>query len=246
MGASIESETTAATLGKMGVRKHSPMANLDFLVIPLGAYVDNHLKFGASLDRAPKVFATNYFLTEEGQLLNEKVDKKVWLMWMDGRVHDEFQAIETPVGLIPKYEDLKELFQQIFERDYSREDYERQFAIRTKMLLGRLDRIEEIYGKETDVPQAFLDQIAQQRARLEKEGRRALREAERELKRALGRLKKQDDRPAAEEARNSMEKIRRAMQDYTPPPRRPKVEAAALFVGGQVFVRTLRAWGIAR
>ncbi|MBC7334444.1 MAG: phosphoenolpyruvate carboxykinase (GTP), partial [Actinobacteria bacterium] len=39
MGASIESETTAATLGKTGVRKFNPMSNLDFLSIPIGDYV---------------------------------------------------------------------------------------------------------------------------------------------------------------------------------------------------------------
>jgi len=35
VGASIESETTTATLGKTGVRKHSPMANGDFVVVSL-------------------------------------------------------------------------------------------------------------------------------------------------------------------------------------------------------------------
>jgi len=38
IGATIESETTAATLGAAGVRKSSPMANLDFLVVPLGIH----------------------------------------------------------------------------------------------------------------------------------------------------------------------------------------------------------------
>ncbi|MFW5991839.1 MAG: phosphoenolpyruvate carboxykinase (GTP), partial [Halanaerobiaceae bacterium] len=36
IGACLESETTAATLGQEGVRKHNPMANLDFLAIPIG------------------------------------------------------------------------------------------------------------------------------------------------------------------------------------------------------------------
>ena len=44
VGATIESETTAATLGKVGVREFSPMANMDFLVVQLGKYIDNHLK----------------------------------------------------------------------------------------------------------------------------------------------------------------------------------------------------------
>ena len=45
VGATVESETTAATIGKEGVRHHDPMANLDFVTVPLGKYIDNHLKF---------------------------------------------------------------------------------------------------------------------------------------------------------------------------------------------------------
>jgi phosphoenolpyruvate carboxykinase (GTP) len=62
IGATIESETTFATLGKSGIRKFNPMANLDFLVVSLGKYLTNHYKFGYKLKHPPKVFATNYFL----------------------------------------------------------------------------------------------------------------------------------------------------------------------------------------
>ena len=62
MGASLESETTAATLGKEGVRQFNPMSNLDFLSISLGKYVDNHLKFIDVVNDHPSIFAVNYFL----------------------------------------------------------------------------------------------------------------------------------------------------------------------------------------
>jgi len=45
-GASLESETTAATLGKEGVREFNPMANLDFLSVPIGRYIQMNLDFG--------------------------------------------------------------------------------------------------------------------------------------------------------------------------------------------------------
>ncbi len=78
MGAILESETTAAILGKPE-KVHNPMANIDFMVVPLGTYLKNHLKFGSDLDRQPKIFATNYFLKDaDGKFLNQKVDKKVW------------------------------------------------------------------------------------------------------------------------------------------------------------------------
>jgi phosphoenolpyruvate carboxykinase (GTP) len=122
MGAIIESETTSATLGQAGVRKSSPMAIMDFMVVPFGRYLKNHIEFGNKLTKTPKVFSTNYFLKNEGRYTNEKVDKKVWLIWAEGRVHDEYEAIETPIGYIPKYEDLKTLFRQTFDREYTEEE----------------------------------------------------------------------------------------------------------------------------
>jgi len=166
IGAALESETTAATLGQAGVRTFDPMANMDFLTVPLGIYIKNHLKFGERLEKPPKVFATNYFIQEEGKFLNEKVDKKVWLMWMEGRIHNEYEAIETPVGMIPKYNDIKDLFKQIFDREYTTEDYEKQFSIRFDKLIERLDRIEEIYKEEPDIPEEFSNQLNDQRDRL--------------------------------------------------------------------------------
>jgi phosphoenolpyruvate carboxykinase (GTP) len=164
-GAAIESETTAATIGEQGVRKHNPMSNIEFLTIPLGVYIENHLKFGESLDKCPLVFATNYFLKENGEFLNSKLDKKIWLLWMDCRVHNEFEAIETPVGFIPKYEDLKELFKAIFDKEYSKEEYEKQFSIRISNYLDKLKRIEKIYQGE-EAPDMFHKHIGQERKRL--------------------------------------------------------------------------------
>jgi len=166
IGATIESETTAATLGKEGVRAFSPMANLDFLVVQLGKYIENHIKFGKRLKNVPLVFATNYFIKENGEFLSEKVDKKVWLIWMEGRVHGEYDAIETPIGYIPKYEDLQQLFKQIFNRDYSIELYEKQFSIRINKFLEKIDRMENIYKEEKDIPQVFFNIMNEQKEKL--------------------------------------------------------------------------------
>ena len=167
IGATLESETTSATLGAEGVRTFSPMANLDFLVVPLGKYIENHIKFGHSLEQAPLIFATNYFLKKEGKYLNAKVDKKVWLMWAEGRVHNEYGAIETPVGHIPKYDDLKDLFRQIFDREYTRKEYDEQFTIRIDKFLDKLDRMDKIYAEEEGVPEAFTSCLKNLRKRLE-------------------------------------------------------------------------------
>lgn len=155
MGAIIESETTSATLGQAGVRKSSPMAIMDFMVVPFGRYLKNHIEFGNKLTRTPKVFSTNYFLKNEGKYTNEKVDKKVWLIWAEGRVHGEYEAIETPIGYIPKYHDLKTLFKQIFDKEYPEEEYIQQFSIRVTKHLEKLARMEELYGDEEGIPEAF-------------------------------------------------------------------------------------------
>ncbi|MFX0099001.1 MAG: phosphoenolpyruvate carboxykinase (GTP) [Candidatus Hodarchaeota archaeon] len=172
VGATVESETTSATLGKAGVRAHSPMANMDFLVVPLGLYFENHKKFGNALGKnCPKVFATNYFLKVDGKYTNEKVDKKVWMMWAEGRMHGEYDTIKTPVGLLPKHEDLQALFKQIFKKDYTKEEYEIQFSLRVDKLLEKLDRMEKAFKVEPGIPAFFWDILKEQR-----EGLAALKE----------------------------------------------------------------------
>jgi phosphoenolpyruvate carboxykinase (GTP) len=149
IGASLESETTAATLGKEGQRTHSPMANLDFIVVSLGKYIANHIRFGEKLRCQPLIFSTNYFLKgDTGNYLNEKLDKKVWILWAEKRVHKECEAIETPVGFIPKYSDLKQLFAITLDKEYTEQEYIQQFSIRLDKQLAKLERIQKIYADE--------------------------------------------------------------------------------------------------
>jgi phosphoenolpyruvate carboxykinase (GTP) len=166
LGACLESETTSAKIGEEGKLTHDPMANQDFLVVPLGVYLKNHLSFGERLDKSPKIFATNYFLKKDGKFVNDKVDKKVWLMWMEKRVHNECNAIETPIGYIPIYEDLNMLFKQIFNKEYTKEQYDFQFSIRVNKLIERLERIKKIYSQEEDLPEIFSDHIRHQEGSL--------------------------------------------------------------------------------
>jgi phosphoenolpyruvate carboxykinase (GTP) len=167
-GACLESETTAATLGKEGVRKFNPMSNLDFLSLPIGRYVQNNLDFGEQIEDPPRVFAVNYFLKDQdGEWLNDKNDKKVWLKWMALRVNGEAGAIKTPTGYIPEYEDLKKLVSQVLESDYSKEDYVRQFTIRIPENLAKMDRMLEIFqNRVNDTPEIVFSHIEDQKERL--------------------------------------------------------------------------------
>ena len=169
MGASLESETTAATLGKEGVRTFQPMSNLDFVSISLGRYIQNYIDFGKKLKKAPPIFGVNYFLkNEQGQYLNGMLDKKVWVKWAELSVHSDVEAIDMPTGRIPKYADLSRLFKELLDQEYSLEDYEEQFTIRIPEIKAKLDRIEEIYRTQVaDTPEFFFNVMARQRKKLD-------------------------------------------------------------------------------
>ena len=169
MGATIESETTSATLGAVGQRKSSPMANMDFVIVPLALYLHNHLEFGRRLKNPPRVFATNYFLKNaDGKYLNGIMDKTVWALWAEGRVHGDFDAIQTPIGYLPLYEDLKYLFNQAFDgRDYTCAEYEEQFSLRIAKYLEKFDRMEVLYKQEPDMPGEFWTELKRQRKELQ-------------------------------------------------------------------------------
>ncbi|MBA7695223.1 Phosphoenolpyruvate carboxykinase [GTP] [subsurface metagenome] len=167
-GAALESETTAATLGKEGVRTFNLMSNLDFLSIPLGRYIRNNLDFANDIDNPPLIFSVNYFLKDkDGKYLNGMADKKVWILWAELRVNSDVDAIETPTGLIPKYEDLAKLFKDNLDEEYSQADYVQQFTIRIPENLAKLDRVEKIYKeKVSDTPQILFDTFGEVRNRL--------------------------------------------------------------------------------
>jgi len=167
IGACLESETTAATLGKEGVRTFNLMANLDFLSIPIGKYIQNHLDFSKGLESTPKIFGVNYFLKDEnGNYLTDKQDKRVWLKWMELRVNNEVEAIETPIGLIPYYEDLKQLFQNVLSKEYTEKDYVKQFTLRIPQNLSKIERITGIYKGIEDTPEILFEVLNAQKERL--------------------------------------------------------------------------------
>lgn len=169
MGASLESETTAATLGKTGVRTFQPMSNLDFISIPLGRYVRNHLDFVLDIPDPPIIFAANYFLKgTDGRYLNSMSDKHVWVKWMELRVHGDVSRAQTPTGGIPLYDDLKRLFADVLGKEYTRQQYVEQFTLRIPENLAKIARIEKIWRAEVDdTPEALFACLAEQKTRLE-------------------------------------------------------------------------------
>jgi phosphoenolpyruvate carboxykinase (GTP) len=166
-GASLESETTAATLGAEGVREFNPMSNLDFLAASLDTYLQKYLEFAAVLARPPAIFAVNYFLKgPDGNYLNSMLDKKVWMLWIEERVNGEVGALTTPTGLIPLYKDLHRLFWEALGVDYTEAHYLEQFKLRVPEQLAKLERIEAVYRQEWGIPEILFSTLEEQRKRL--------------------------------------------------------------------------------
>ncbi|MEM1981465.1 MAG: phosphoenolpyruvate carboxykinase (GTP) [Candidatus Hadarchaeales archaeon] len=167
-GAGLETETTFAIVEEPKF-EINVMSIQDFLSIPLGDYIRNYLEFGRKLKKVPLVFGVNYFLRhpKTGEYLNHRLDKHVWVKWMERRIHGEMGALVSPTGLIPKHEDLVELFREIRGKEYTWEEYEQQFSIRVKWLLKKVGRVEEFWRKEEGTPKEVFEVLEETREGLE-------------------------------------------------------------------------------
>ena len=154
-------------MGQEGVPKFNPMSNLAFVSIPLGQYIQCNLDFGSGVQNPPHIYGVNYFLKDEnGEFLNAKTDKGIWLKWMERRAYNEMDAIDLPVGRIPKYEDLKMLFQDVQGKSYSEEDYVKQFTLRINEFIAKINRIIEIYKKVPDALDSIFQVLNEEIGRL--------------------------------------------------------------------------------
>ena len=180
IGACIVSAATATEVGAKGV-KRAPWANAPFIPGALGDYMEAQFLFfnnkKISADKKPVMAGLNYFLTEEARggtskkLLGEKRDVKAWLAWLERLTHNEVTSISTPIGEIPKYEDLKNLFKSIIDKEYTEELYTKQFSLYIDNIVSRIDLQMEAYGKEPNLPEKLFEVLREQR-----EGLLALKE----------------------------------------------------------------------
>ncbi|MEE9169242.1 MAG: phosphoenolpyruvate carboxykinase (GTP) [bacterium] len=176
IGASIVSQATATEVGATGV-KRQPWANAPFIPGSLADYMDAQMKFinneKFTDEGRPIIAGLNYFLTHEQRggsgkgLLGEKGDVPVWLSWLDRFANKEVEAIETPIGYIPKYEDLKRLFNEVINKEYSEELYTMQFSLYIDNIIGRIDLQDKAFHEEENIPGKFFEILKEQKAALE-------------------------------------------------------------------------------
>ena len=180
IGACIVSAATATEVGATGV-KRAPWANAPFIPGALADYMDAQFKFFGNekiaKDKKVVMAGLNYFLTREARggtskkLLGEKKDVKVWLAWLERHAHNEVDVIKTPIGNLPKFNDLKGLFQSIINKQYTEELYIKQFSLYIDNIVDRINMQAEAYGKEPYIPDRLFEVLKKQ-----KEGLIALKE----------------------------------------------------------------------
>ncbi|NOX33684.1 MAG: phosphoenolpyruvate carboxykinase (GTP) [Deltaproteobacteria bacterium] len=175
IGACIVSAATATEVGVTGV-KRAPWANAPFIPGALGDYMKAQFNFFGSKkikkEYRPVMAGLNYFLTkkarggESSTLLGEKKDVKVWLSWLERYAHDEIEYISTPIGNLPKYDDLKLLFKQVIDKDYTKELYTKQFSLYLDNIIKRIELQHDAYAREEGIPQILFDILAEQKTKL--------------------------------------------------------------------------------
>jgi phosphoenolpyruvate carboxykinase (GTP) len=110
MGATISSEQTAAAEGVVGTLRRDPFAMLPFCGYNMGDYWQHWLNVGLGLkaENRPRIFQVNWFRKDaKGKFLWPGFGENARVIeWIARRLDDEIGATESPIGSLPKLEDL--------------------------------------------------------------------------------------------------------------------------------------------
>lgn len=167
VGSIMASETTAAATGAVGVVRRDPMAMLPFCGYHMADYFAHWLEMGEMLgDKAPKIFNVNWFRTDdEGHFIWPGFgDNMRVLNWIIDRCEGKVDAVETPIGYVPKAEDI-----DLEGLDFSRDTLAGILEVDKDLWSKETEGIEEFYKKFGDkLPQALRNELNGLKERLAK------------------------------------------------------------------------------
>ena len=167
LGATASSETTAAAAGKVGQLRRDPMAMLPFCGYDMGSYFAHWLKIGATPGaKMPKIFVVNWFRKDEkGKFLwpgygeNSRV-----LKWIFERCNGTANAVDTPIGRLPRPEDL-----DVGGLDIPAANLSKLLNVDVEGWLGEIPLIHQFFDQFGErLPKALRDEVNRLEQRLKK------------------------------------------------------------------------------
>lgn len=169
VGSAMASETTAAAAGAVGVVRRDPMAMLPFCGYNMGDYFAHWIEMGKKIPHAPKIFNVNWFRTDdEGHFIWPGFgDNMRVLMWILARCDGTVDAVETPIGYMPKPEDIN--IEGLESEGVTLDVMKELLSVDKSLWKEDIEGVKAFYEKIGDrMPKELYDQLAAFEARLDR------------------------------------------------------------------------------